>query len=71
MAAGVLAAAAAIVVWVVLDDWLGRRPAGQIVSVGAALVAAGGTYLGSARILGARELDALLLLRARRSEPPE
>ena len=70
-AAGVLGAAAAIFVWVALDEWLGRGLAGQIVSVGGGLLAAALVYLGSARVFGAQELNALLLLRARRSEPPE
>jgi putative peptidoglycan lipid II flippase len=70
-AAAVLAAVAALVVWVVLDDWLGRGLAAQVVSLGAGLGAALVVYIGAARVLGAQELDALLLLRARRSEDIE
>jgi putative peptidoglycan lipid II flippase len=70
-AAAVLGATAALVVWVALDAWLGRGIAGQIVSVGGALLVAGVAYLGSARVLGAQEVNALLLLRARRGKPPE
>ncbi len=70
-AAAVLAATAALVVWVVLDDWLGRGLAAQVVSLGAALTLAVLVYLGSARVLGAEEVNALLLLRARRGKDPE
>jgi putative peptidoglycan lipid II flippase len=69
--AAVLAAVAGLLVWVALDAWLGRGPLGQIVALGTALVAAGLAYLGSAKILGAPEVDALLLLRARRGTPPD
>ena len=70
-AASVLGAVAALFVWFVLDAWLGKGIAAQVVSVGAGLVAAAFAYLGSARVFGAEELNALLLLRARRPEPPE
>ena len=70
-AASVLGAIAALFVWFVLDAWLGKGIAAQVVSVGAGLVAAAFAYLGSARVFGAEELNALLLLRARRPEPPE
>lgn len=66
--AGVLAAGAAFGVWYGLDEWLGRATLAQLVSVGSALVAAGLVYAGAARALGIRELEALLLLRARRDE---
>jgi hypothetical protein len=66
--AGVLAGVAALFVWVGLDEWLGRSLGGQLVSLAAALAVATATYVGSARVLGVRELDALLLLRARRPE---
>jgi putative peptidoglycan lipid II flippase len=68
LAAGALAAGAAFLVWYGADEWLGRSPAAQLVSVGAALVAAGVVYAAAARALGIRELEALLLLRARREE---
>ena len=67
-AAAVLGAMAALFVWVGFDEWLGRSLAAQIVAVGCALVAAGLAYVGAGRILGVRELDALLLLRARRPD---
>jgi putative peptidoglycan lipid II flippase len=67
--AGALAAATAFLVWYGLDELLGRSTPGQIVSLGSALVAGGLVYAGVARALGIRELQALLLLRARREEP--
>lgn len=69
--AGAAGAAAALGAWYLLDDWLGRSTIGQIVSLGAALVVAGLIYAGAARALGIRELEALLLLRARRLDPTE
>jgi putative peptidoglycan lipid II flippase len=67
--AGTLAAAAAYAVWYGLDEWLGRGTAAQVLSVGSALVGAGLVYVGAARVLRIRELETLLLLRARREEP--
>ncbi len=64
-------AASAFGVWYGLDEWLGRSTLAQIVSLVAALVAAGLVYAGVARALGIRELEALLLLRARRLDPTE
>jgi putative peptidoglycan lipid II flippase len=52
--------------WNALDQALGRSTVGQIVSLGSALVAGSAAYLVSCRLLGVRELQALLLLRARR-----
>ena len=52
--------------WWILDDVLGRSFAAQLVAVSAALVAGGAAYVFSARLLGVRELNALLSLRARR-----
>ena len=69
--AGALAAAAAFVTWYGLDAWLGESLLAQIVSLGAGFAAGASLYLGSARALGLRELEALLLLRAQRSEPSE
>ena len=66
--AGALAAGAAFGVWYGLDEWLGRSAGAQVIAVGAALVAAGLVYAGAARALGIRELEALLLLRARRDD---
>ena len=59
-------AAACYLVWNALDGALGRSLGGQLVSVGGALVVGGAAYLISARLLGIRELEALLSLRARR-----
>jgi putative peptidoglycan lipid II flippase len=58
-------AAAAYGVWWVLDDVLGRGLAGQIVSVLTAIAAGGAVYLGACRVLGVREMQALLSLRGR------
>jgi putative peptidoglycan lipid II flippase len=64
----VASAALAVVaypVWHVLDDALGRSLGGQLVSLGSALVAGFTVYLISCRLLGVRELDALLSLLSR------
>jgi putative peptidoglycan lipid II flippase len=68
LVAAAVATAAAYLVWYGLDGWLGRSLAAQLVSVGGGLAAAGLAYLVAARALGLRELEALLLLRARREE---
>ena len=68
--AGVLAAAAAFGTWYGLDAWLGESPLAQIVSLGAGFAAGGLVYIGGARALGLRELEALLLLRAQREDSP-
>lgn len=52
-------------VWAGLDDALGRGFLGQLVSVGSALLLGGLTYAVSCRLLGVRELEALLRLGAR------
>ncbi len=70
-AAGAVAAGAAFVVWYGLDELVGRGLAGQLVSLGAALAVGALVYLGLARALGLRELEALLLLRAGRDDPSE
>jgi putative peptidoglycan lipid II flippase len=60
-------------VWFGLDSVLGRSLGAQVASVGIALVAAVGAYLVSARLLGIREVGALLSLvgrSGRRSEGP-
>jgi putative peptidoglycan lipid II flippase len=64
-AAGAVAAGAAFAVWYGLDELVGRGLAGQVVSLGAAFAVGALVYLGLARALGLRELEALLLLRAR------
>ncbi len=58
-------AAAAYLVWDGLDALLGRTLAAQVVSVGLALVAGLVAYLAAARLLGVREMQALLSLRGR------
>jgi putative peptidoglycan lipid II flippase len=52
-------------VWLGLDDALGRSFPAQLVSVVTAIAAGAAVYLVSCRLLGVRELDALLGLRAR------
>ena len=61
--ASVLLGAAAYGTWRLLDEWLGTGLAGQVVAVGAALAIGGGVYALACRLLGVRELDALLRLR--------
>ena len=65
LVASALAAGASFAVWYLLDRALGRDLAAQLVSVGGALAASVGAYLVSCRLLGVRELQALLSLRAR------
>ena len=48
---------------------LGRSAGAQLLSLGAALALAGIVYAGAAKVLGVRELEALLLLRGRPDEP--
>jgi putative peptidoglycan lipid II flippase len=61
-------AGAAYGVWRLLDDELGRSLGAQIASLGTALVVAVVVYGISCRLLGVRELRALLSLRSRRTE---
>lgn len=68
--AGALAAGAGLLAWWALDAILGRGLAAQLLALVAALAAAGLVYAAAARALGLRELEALLLLRARRPESP-
>ena len=63
--ASAITAGAAFAVWYLLDRALGRDFAAQLVSVGGALVTSIAAYLVSCRLLGVRELQALLSLRAR------
>jgi putative peptidoglycan lipid II flippase len=58
-------AAVAYPLWYFLDQALGRSVPAQIVSLGSAFVAGFGVYLISCRLLGVRELNALLSLRSR------
>jgi putative peptidoglycan lipid II flippase len=64
-AASAVLVAVSYPIWRVLDDALGRSLGGQLVSLGTALVAGAAAYLISCRLLGVRELEALLSLRAR------
>lgn len=71
--ASAVAAGAGYGVWRGLDELLGRSLGAQVVSVGLALAAATAAYLVSARLLGIRELGALLSLvgrSGRRSDGP-
>jgi putative peptidoglycan lipid II flippase len=63
--ASLLASAAAFGLWYSLDAWLGEGLGAQVVSLGCAFAVGGLAYLGLGRALGLRELEALLLLRAR------
>ncbi len=69
--AAAVGAGLAYLTWLGLDELLGRGLAAQVVSLGAGFAVGGLVYVGLARALGLRELEALLLLRARRDEPPE
>ncbi|HEU4448909.1 MAG TPA: murein biosynthesis integral membrane protein MurJ [Gaiellaceae bacterium] len=64
-AASALAAGAAFGLWLALDGALGRSAGAQVVSVGMALLAGIGVFLGAARLLHVRELQTLLSLRRR------
>jgi len=63
--ASAVAAGAAFGVWYGLDAAFGRGLAAQVVAVAAAIAASVSAYLVSCRLLGVRELEALLSLRAR------
>ncbi len=65
VAASAIAGAVAYGVWWGFDDVLGRTLGGQIASIGISLLAATGTYALACRVLGVRELQALLSLRRR------
>ena len=65
VAAAAVLAAVSYGVWRGLDAALGRSLWAQIASVGAALVTGTAAYLVSCRLLGVRELNALLALRER------
>jgi putative peptidoglycan lipid II flippase len=64
-AASAVLGAVAFGVWWALDELLGRAFIAQLVSVLGAIAAGGAAYLFSARLLGVRELNALLSLRSR------
>ena len=65
IAASVVLAAVCYAVWRPLDEVLGRSFGAQVLSLGTALVAGAAAYGISCRLLGVRELDALLSLRSR------
>jgi hypothetical protein len=69
MVAASLAAAACYFSWWPLDHRLGRGEPAQVVSVGTGIVVATVVYLAAARVLGIREMQALLSLRGRRARP--
>ena len=62
LVASAAAAGIAYGVWLGLDEALGRSLGAQVATVGIALAAATGAYLVCARLLGIRELGALLSL---------
>jgi putative peptidoglycan lipid II flippase len=64
-AASAVLAAVIYALWTVLDDALGRSFGGQVLSLGTTLAVGIAVYLISCRLLGVRELEALLSLRAR------
>jgi putative peptidoglycan lipid II flippase len=66
--AGAVAAGLAYLAWRGLDEVLGRRLVAQVASLGVGFALGGLAYVGLARALGLRELETLLLLRARREE---
>ncbi len=59
-------AATAFGVWDALDSALGRDLAGQVVSLGTALVLGGGVYLGAVKLLRVAELEQVARLLRRR-----
>jgi putative peptidoglycan lipid II flippase len=63
--ASAVLAAVSYFVWFALDRALGRSVGAEVVSLGCALLAGLAVYLGGARVLRVRELEALLSLRAR------
>ena len=69
--AAALAAGASYGAWRGLDSVLGTGLLAQLLALGAGFAAAGLVYVALARALGLRELEALLLLRARRDEPSD
>jgi putative peptidoglycan lipid II flippase len=67
----VIAAGLSFAVWYAADSLLGEGTLAQLVSLGGGFAVAGLAYVGAARALGLRELETLLLLRARRDDTPE
>jgi putative peptidoglycan lipid II flippase len=70
-AASAVAAGLAYATWYGVDAAVGDGFLAQAVSLAAAFAVAGLVYVGLARALGLRELEALLLLRARREDPSD
>jgi putative peptidoglycan lipid II flippase len=64
-AASAALGAVAYGVWWVLDDVFERDFLGQVISVGGGVSAGGAVYLAACRLLGVREIETLLSLRAR------
>jgi putative peptidoglycan lipid II flippase len=71
LVAAIAASAAAYLAWYALDALLGDGFAGLLLSVAAGLAAAAAGYFLASRALRVRELDTLLLLRARRQDSSE
>ena len=69
--AGAIAAGLSYAAWYGVDSVLGDGFVGQLLSLGAGFAVVGLVYVGLARALGLRELEALLLLRSRRDDPSE
>ena len=69
--ASAVAAGLAYATWYLVDAAVGDGFLAQAVSLAAAFAVAGLVYVGLARALGLRELEALLLLRARREDPSD
>ena len=65
VAASAVLGAVALGVWYGIDAVVCRGFLGQLLSVGGAALAGGAAYLGACRVLGVREMQALLSLRAR------
>jgi len=69
--AGALAAGLAFAAWYGLDRLLGDGLLAQVLALGAAFAVGGLAYVALGRAFGLRELETLLLLRARRDEPSD
>jgi putative peptidoglycan lipid II flippase len=65
LVAALIAGVVAFAVWKPLDSVFGRSLGGQLIALLPALLAAGAAYLGAARVLQVREMQALLSLRSR------
>ena len=69
--AGALAAGLAFAAWYGLDRLLGDGLLAQVLALGAAFAVGGLAYVALGRAFGLRELETLLLFRARRDEPSD